>query len=69
MEVKDSGGNALVDGDSVRLIKDLRIKGSTVSLKRGDMVKSIRLTSSEEEVQCVVGTSTILLQTCFLKKV
>ena len=54
MEVKDSNGNLLVDGDSVLLIKDLKVKGTTVTLKRGTVAKNIRLTSNHDEVECNV---------------
>ncbi len=68
MNVVDSNGNALADGDSVQLIKDLKVKGSSLNLKRGTVVKKIRLTADEEEVECRIGKSTIVLKTCFLKK-
>lgn len=66
--VKDSNGNTLNDGDSVQLIKDLNVKGSSMDMKRGTVVKSIRLTSKSDEVECKIGKSTIVLKTCFLKK-
>lgn len=65
---KDSNGNTLNDGDSVQLIKDLNVKGSSMDMKRGTVVKSIRLTSKSDEVECRIGKSTIVLKTCFLKK-
>lgn len=68
MEVKDSNGNALSDGDSVTLIKDLKVKGMSVTLKRGTLVKKIRLTDDPAEVDCKVGSSDIVLRTEFLKK-
>ena len=69
MEVKDSNGNLLADGDSVLLIKDLKVKGTTVTLKRGTVAKSIRLTSNEDEVECnVEKVRGLVLKTCFLKK-
>lgn len=69
MDAKDSNGNVLSDGDSVQLIKDLKVKGSSVTLKRGKLVKNIRLTSSSGEVEYREGKSTMVLKTCFLKKV
>lgn len=69
MEVKDSNGNVLNDGDSVTLIKDLKVKGSSLTLKRGTVVKKIRLTDSEDEVDCRINGSSIVLRTEFLKKV
>ena len=69
MEVKDSNGNILADGDSVLLIKDLKVKGATVTLKRGTVAKNIRLTSNQEEVECnVEKVRGLVLKTCFLKK-
>ncbi len=68
MAVKDSNGNLLHDGDSVHVVKDLKVKGSSLVLKRGEVFKNIRLTDNEEEVECRQGRSTIVLKTCFLKK-
>lgn len=66
--VKDANGNPLQDGDSVHLTQDLKVKGSSLNLKRGTKVNKIRLTFNEEEVECKIGKSTIVLKTCFLKK-
>jgi len=68
MEVKDSNGNVLSDGDAVTLIRDLKVKGSSLNLKRGTKVSKIRLTNDEDEVECRIGKSTIVLRTEFLKK-
>lgn len=68
MEVKDSNGNILNDGDSVMVIKDLKVKSSSDVLKRGKVFKKIRLTDNEEEVECREGKTTLVLKTCFLKK-
>jgi protein PhnA len=68
MTVKDSNGNELVEGDAVQVIKDLKVKGSSIILKRGKLFKSIHLTDNEEEVECREGKTTIVLKTCFLKK-
>jgi len=69
MDVKDSNGNILADGDSVLLIKDLKVKGTTVTLKRGTVAKNIRLTSNQEEVECnVEKVRGLVLKTYFLKK-
>jgi len=68
MDVKDSNGNELDDGDNVTLTKDLKVKGSSINLKRGTLVKNIRLTGNDEQVECRVGKSTVVLKTCFLKK-
>jgi protein PhnA len=70
MKVKDSNGNLLNDGDSVQLIKDLRVKGTSVTLKRGTVIKNIRLTADEEEIECNADkVKGLVLKTCFLKKV
>lgn len=68
--VKDSNGNILSEGDSVQLIKDLDVKGTSVTLKRGTVIKNIRLTSNDEEIECrVEKIKGLVLKTCFLKKV
>jgi protein PhnA len=66
--VKDSLGNLLKDGDSVLLIKTLKVKGSPVTLKQGTLVKKIRLTGNPEEVDCRVEGVSIVLRTEFLRK-
>jgi protein PhnA len=68
MSAKDSNGTVLNDGDSVTVIKDLKVKGSSMILKRGTLYKEIRLTDNDEEVECGKGRNTIVLKTCFLKK-
>ncbi len=65
---KDSNGAELADGDAVTVIKDLKVKGSSMVIKRGTKVKSIRLTDNHEEVDCKIEGSSIVLKTCFLKK-
>jgi protein PhnA len=69
METKDSNNAILLDGDSVTLIKDLKVKGSSLVLKRGTVVKKIKLTDDVEEVDCRINGSSIVLKTCFLKKI
>lgn len=69
MEVKDSNGNLLSDGDSVTLIKDLKVKGSSINLKRGTVVKKIKLTDDAAEVDCRISGTSIVLRTEFLRKV
>jgi len=66
---KDTNGNELTSGDSVKTIKDLKVKGMPKTLKRGETIKNIRVISSETEVECRIGKSTIVLKTQFLKKV
>ncbi|MNX67207.1 hypothetical protein D3C86_983280 [compost metagenome] len=69
MAVKDSNGNVLNDGDSVHVIKDLKVKGTSVTLKRGTHIKNIRLTENEEEIECnAEKVKGLVLKTCFLKK-
>lgn len=68
-ETKDSNGAVLRDGDSVTLIKDLKVKGTSVNLKRGTMIKNIRLKLNEEEIECNADkVKGLVLKTCFLKK-
>jgi len=52
VEVRDSVGNVLADGDQVTLIKDLKVKGANQVLKRGTLIKSIRLTGDAQEIDC-----------------
>ena len=67
---KDSNGNILADGDSVTLIKDLKVKGSSgVTLKRGTLVKNIRLTGDADEIEAnVEKVRGLVLRTEFVKK-
>lgn len=68
MEVKDSNGNLLNEGDTVTVIKDLKVKGSSSTIKRGTVVKNIRLTNNPKEIEGKVGGSVIVLKTEFMKK-
>ena len=67
---KDANGNRLIDGDSVTLIKDLKVKGSGgVTLKRGALVKNIRLTGDMTEIEAnVEKVRGLVLRTEFVKK-
>ncbi len=65
---KDSNGAELFDGDAVTVIKDLKVKGSSMVIKRGTKVKSIKLTDTVEEVDCRIDGSSIVLKCCFLKR-
>jgi protein PhnA len=68
-EVRDSNGNVLADGDSVMVIKDLKVKGTSVTLKRGTVIKNIRLTDDAENIECnAEKVKGLVLKTCFLKK-
>ncbi|HCX66938.1 alkylphosphonate utilization protein [Parvibaculum sp.] len=67
--VKDSNGNILADGDSVMVIKDLKVKGTSVTLKRGTVVKNIRLTGDSDHIECnAEKVKGLVLKTEFLKK-
>jgi protein PhnA len=68
--VRDAHGNVLADGDTVVLIKDLKVKGSSITLKQGTKVKSIRLVSEgDHEVDCRMDAGNFMLKACYLKKV
>lgn len=64
----DSFGAALMNGDSVCIVKDLNVKGTTFTAKRGTIVRNIRLTKNPEHVEGRVNGTVIVLKTCFLKK-
>jgi protein PhnA len=66
--VKDSNGALLAEGDSVIVIKDLKVKGGSSDLKRGTVIKKIHLIDDPEAIECRVDHSTLVLKTCFLKK-
>ena len=67
--VRDSNGTQLQDGDSVTTIKDLKVKGTSVTLKRGTLVKNIRLTDDPELIECNADkVKGLVLRTEFLKK-
>ena len=68
VEVKDCNGNLLSTGDAVVVMKTLKVKGSTMVVKKGTVVKNIRLTDNTDEVDCKVDGSSIVLRTEFLKK-
>jgi protein PhnA len=68
-ETRDSNGAVLKDGDSVTLIKDLKVKGTSTTLKRGTLVKGIRLTGDPAEIEGKAGNiKGLVLRTEFLKK-
>ena len=66
--VKDANGTVLADGDSVVLIKDLKVKGSSTTLKQGTKVKSIRLVGGDHEVDCRMDGGSFMLKACYLRK-
>jgi len=68
-DTKDSNGTKLADGDSVTLIKDLKVKGTSTTLKRGTLIKNIRLTGDPDEIECnAEKVKGLVLKTQFLKK-
>ncbi|PIC65089.1 alkylphosphonate utilization protein [Sporosarcina sp. P13] len=69
-EVKDANGNVLQDGDSVTVIKDLKVKGSSNALKMGTKVKSIRLVDGDHNIDCKIdGFGAMQLKSEFVKKI
>lgn len=66
--VKDAYGNVLADGDSVTLIKDLKLRGSSEVLKQGTKVKNIRLVDGDHEIDCKIDGSAMALKACFVKR-
>lgn len=68
--VKDANGNVLNDGDSVTVIKDLKVKGSSSVIKIGTKVKSIRLVDGDHDIDCKIdGFGAMQLKSEFVKKV
>ena len=69
VEVRDAVGNLLADGDQVTLIKDLDVKGAGKTLKQGTVIKSIRLTGDEQEIDCKYpGIKGLVLRAEFVRK-
>ena len=69
VEVRDAVGNVLADGDQVTLIKDLTVKGAGQTLKRGTLIKSIRLTGDAQEIDCRhEGIKGLVLRAEFVRK-
>jgi protein PhnA len=69
VEVRDSAGNLLADGDSVITIKDLKVKGAGQTLRRGTVIKAIRLTANPEEIDCrYEAIRGLVLRTEFVRK-
>jgi protein PhnA len=66
--VRDAHGAALADGDSVTLIKDLKLKGSSQVIKGGTKAKNIRLVDGDHEISCKIDGSAIGLKACFVRK-
>ena len=69
VEVRDAVGNLLADGDSVALVKDLKVKGAGQTLKRGVVIRSIRLTGDDPEIHCrYEGIKGLVLRAEFVRK-
>lgn len=69
VEVRDAVGNLLADGDQVTLIKDLEVKGAGQTLRRGTLIKSIRLTGDPQEIDCKYdGIKGLVLRAEFVRK-
>ena len=69
IKVRDSNGALLAEGDTVTLIKDLKLKGSSTVLKRGTVIKNIRLTDNADEIEGRTDkVKDLVLRTEFLKK-
>jgi len=69
VEVRDAVGNLLADGDQVTLIKDLTVKGAGQTLKRGTLIKSIRVTGDAQEIDCRFdGIKGLVLRAEFVRK-
>ncbi|MBS7539082.1 alkylphosphonate utilization protein [Ancylobacter lacus] len=67
--VRDASGNVLADGDSVVLVKDLKVKGAGQTLKQGTVIRSIRLTDNPDEIDCRHETiKGLVLRTEFVRK-
>lgn len=68
-DVRDAAGTVLADGDSVALIKDLKVKGTSQILKQGTVIRSIRLTDDEHEIDCrFEGIKGLVLRSEFVRK-
>ena len=68
--IKDVNGNVLTNGDSVTVVKDLKVKGSSLSLKAGTKVKNIRLVDGDHNIDCKIdGFGAMSLKSEFVKKI
>lgn len=66
--VKDANGNPLNEGDSITLIKDLKLKGSSKVLKGGSKSKGIRLVDGDHEISCKIDGVALGIKACFVRK-
>jgi protein PhnA len=70
LQIRDSAGNLLQDGDTVTVIKDLKVKGSSAVVKIGTKVKNIRLVSGDHDIDCKIdGFGAMSLKSEFVRKV
>ena len=68
--VKDANGNLLQEGDSVTVIKDLKVKGTSLVVKQGTRVKGIRLVDGDHDIDCKIdGLGAMKLKSEFVKKI
>lgn len=68
--IKDANGNTLQDGDTITVIKDLKVKGSSLVVKVGTKVKNIRLVDGDHDIDCKIdGIGAMKLKSEFVKKV
>lgn len=68
-QIKDSNGNVLQDGDTITVIKDLKVKGSSLTVKVGTKVKNIRLVDGDHDIDCKIdGIGAMKLKSEFVKK-
>lgn len=69
-DIKDANGNPLADGDTVSVVKDLKVKGSSSVLKVGTKVKNIRLVGGDHDIDCKIpGFGPMKLKSEFVKKI
>ncbi len=68
VEAKDAEGKILKNGDNVCPIKDLKVKGMSKTLKRGETIKGIKLTTDPDLIECKIGKSVLVLKTEYFKK-
>jgi protein PhnA len=68
LEVKDAFGNVLVNGDSVILVKELKVKGSNITLKVGTKIRNIRIKDGDHDIDCKVDGVGMMLKSMYMKK-
>jgi protein PhnA len=66
--VKDAHGTVLADGDTITLVKDLKLRGGSGVLKQGTKAKNIRLVDGDHEIDCKIEGVALALKACFVKK-